>query len=142
MIKFKFLRQRNLIGVILIGFNWFLILPEYSDVQYEILKILSEKDDLKKENELLRQYRQSYIDIVMENNILRQKLQILEISRRDRTTKQNLARMRPRSDPDGQEDSKINSCFSIKWLRLFNQGAYHWGYHVYVQFQYVIKDES
>ena len=69
---------------------------------------------MKKENELLRQYRQSYIDIVMENNILRQKLQILEISRRDRTTKQNLARMRPRSDPDGQEDSKINSCFSIK----------------------------
>lgn len=111
MIKFKFLRQRNLIGVILTGFNWFLILPEFSDVQYEILKILSEKDDLKKENELLRQYRQSYIDIVMENKILRQKLQILEVSR-DRNTKQNLARMRPRSDPDGQEDSKINSCFS------------------------------
>lgn len=66
---------------------------------------------MKKENELLRQYRQSYIDIVMENKILRQKLQILEVSR-DRNTKQNLARMRPRSDPDGQEDSKINSCFS------------------------------
>ena len=86
-------------------------LTPFSDVQFEILKILSEKDDLKKENELLRQYRQSYIDIVMENNILRQKLQILEISP-DRNTKQNLARMRPRSDPDGQEDSKINTCFS------------------------------
>jgi len=84
-----------------------------SDVQFEILKILSEKDDLRKENELLRQYRQSYIDIVMENNILRQKLQILEISP-ERNTKQNRARLRPRSDPDGQEDSKINSCFSIK----------------------------
>ena len=78
-----------------------------SDVQFEILKLISEKEDLEKENEVLRQYRQSYIEIVAENNFLREKLELVEMSRERRQGSSLLATVRSRQDPEGQEDLKI-----------------------------------
>ena len=78
-----------------------------SDVQFEILKLISEKEDLEKENEVLRQYRQSYIEIVAENNFLREKLELVEMSRERRQGSRLLATVRSRQDPEGQEDLKI-----------------------------------
>ena len=52
-----------------------------SDVQFEILKLLSEKDDLQRENEVLKHYRQSYIELMTENNQLREKIELMELSR-------------------------------------------------------------
>ena len=78
---------------------------------------------MEKENAALRQYKQCYVDIVAENNFLRRKLDLVEMSRdrtycsnvemsRDRTYCSNLlATVRHRPDPDGQEDIKINNRF-------------------------------
>ena len=73
--------------------------------------MISEREDLEKENAALRQYKQCYVDIVAENNFLRRKLDIVEMSR-DRTYCSNLlTTVRHRPDPDGQEDTKINNRF-------------------------------
>ena len=78
-----------------------------SDVQFEILKLLSEKDDLQRENEVLKHYRQSYIELMTENNQLREKIELMELSRsRSRKNIFNTRSidLRPRPEPDGQED--------------------------------------
>ena len=79
-----------------------------SDVQFEILKLLSEKDDLQRENEVLKHYRQSYIELMTENNQLREKIELMELSR-SRSRKGTFSSSRsmdikPRPEPDGQED--------------------------------------
>jgi len=78
-----------------------------SDVQFEILKLLSEKDDLQRENEVLKQYRQSYIELMAENNQLREKLELMELSRARKNIFNSNSKtidLKPRTDPDGQED--------------------------------------
>ena len=84
-----------------------------SDVQFEILKLLSEKDDLQRENEVLKHYRQSYIQLMAENNQLRERLELLELSRTRKhlfNTSKNIVgtdtKLRP--EPDGQEDIVCN----------------------------------
>jgi len=76
-----------------------------SDVQFEILKLLSEKDDLQRENEVLKHYRQSYIELMAENNQLKEKLELMELSRaRKNIFKSKTIDLKPRTEPDGQED--------------------------------------
>ena len=81
-----------------------------SDVQFEILKLLAVKDDLQRENEVLKHYRHSYIELMEENHQLREKLELLELSR-SRKSLHNSSKsldMKPRPEPDGQEDNSCN----------------------------------
>ena len=80
-----------------------------SDVQFEILKLLSEKDDLQRENEVLKHYRQSYIELMTENNHLRERIELFELSRTRKhlfNSSKNVGDTKLRPEPDGQEDSK------------------------------------
>ena len=49
------------------------------DIQFEILKLLSEKDDLIRENEVLKHYRLSCIKLQKENSRLREKVELLQV---------------------------------------------------------------
>ena len=49
------------------------------DIQFEILKLLSEKDDLTKENEVLKHYRLSCMKLQKENSQLRERLELLQV---------------------------------------------------------------
>lgn len=49
------------------------------NIQFEILKLLSEKDDLIKENEVLKHYRQSYMKLQKENTELREAIELLTV---------------------------------------------------------------
>ena len=82
-----------------------------SDVQFEILKLLSEKDDLQRENEVLKHYRQSYIQLMAENHRLRERLELLELSRTRKqlfNSSKNIGDTKLRPEPDGQEDIVCN----------------------------------
>ena len=48
------------------------------DIQFEILKLLSEKDDLLKENEVLKHYRLSWMKLQEENSQLRERLELFQ----------------------------------------------------------------
>ena len=82
-----------------------------SDVQFEILKLLSEKEDLQRENNLLQHYRKSYIELITENRQLKEQLELLELSRA-RKSHLNPSRnidLKSRSEPDGQEDKSCKT---------------------------------
>ena len=49
------------------------------DIQFEILKLLAEKDDLIKENEVLKHYRLSCMKLQKENSQLRERLELLQV---------------------------------------------------------------
>ena len=49
------------------------------DIQFEILKLLSEKDDLIKENEVLKRYRLTCMKLQKENSQLRERLEQLQV---------------------------------------------------------------
>ena len=90
-----------------------------SDVQFEILKLLSEKEDLQRENNLLQHYRKSYIELITENRQLKEKLELLELSRARKShlnPRRNID-IKSRSEPDGQEDKKPK-------ISNFNQSEY------------------
>ena len=67
------------------------------NIQFEILKLLSEKDDLIKENEVLKHYRQSYMRLQEENTELREAIQTL-----------TGAWVAHRTEPDGMEQGGDN----------------------------------
>ena len=48
------------------------------DIQFEILKLISEKDDLIKENEVLKHYRLSCMKLQEENSQLSERLELLQ----------------------------------------------------------------
>ena len=75
------------------------------NIQFEILKLLSEKDDLIKENEVLKHYRQSYMKLQKENTELREAIELLTVVPHHR---QDMAGSWQRlgisrTSPDGQE---------------------------------------
>ena len=49
------------------------------DIQFEILKLLSEKDDLIRKNEVLKHYRPSCMKLQKENSRLREKVELLQV---------------------------------------------------------------
>ena len=76
-------------------------------IQFEILKLISEKDDLVKENEALKHYRESFIKLQEENALLRERLELMQIIPTSSTEKEKQLWTSPawrRSSPDGQED--------------------------------------
>jgi len=76
-------------------------------IQFEILKLISEKDDLVKENEALKHYRESFIKLQEENALLRERLELMQIIPSASTEKEKQLWTSPawrRSSPDGQED--------------------------------------
>ena len=78
------------------------------DIQFEILKLLSEKDDLTKENEVLKHYRLSCMKLQKENSQLREKLELLQVvPSLDKETEccVNFAGL-GRTSPDGQAEAE------------------------------------
>ena len=89
------------------------------NIQFEILKLISEKDDLIKENKVLKHYRQSCMKLQKENSQLREKLELLEVvpsvNRKQERDLNSLCLSR--TSPDGQEETdktgdnaSINNC--------------------------------
>ena len=79
-------------------------------IQFEILKLISEKEDLIKENEVLKHYRQSDMKLQEENSQLREKVELLQVvSHMPTDTEQEIPRTRlllNRISPDGQEQTE------------------------------------
>lgn len=66
------------------------------DVQMEILNLLSEKQQLQRENDRLKCYKEAYDKLIQENLSLKEEISALSGHRRILT--------KPRPEPDGQED--------------------------------------
>ena len=81
------------------------------NIQFEILKLLSEKDDLIKENEVLKHYRQSYMKLQKENTELREELELLRVVPHNKEDIQDSwPRMGiSRTSPDGEEQGQGGS---------------------------------
>ena len=78
------------------------------DIQFEILKLLSEKDDLLKENEVLKHYRLSCIKLQEENSQLSERLELLQVDsslNKDPDCCGNSPDF-SRTSPDGQEEAE------------------------------------
>ena len=69
------------------------------------MKLISDKEDLIQENEVLKHYSQSYMKLQDENSQLREKLELLQVVP-PMPTEQEIPRTRillSRTSPDGQE---------------------------------------
>ena len=77
------------------------------DIQFEIMKLISEKEDLIKENAVLKHYRQTCLKLQKENLQLREKLELLEVVPRVIREKGNdlNSPTLSRRPPDGQEET-------------------------------------
>ena len=78
------------------------------DIQFEILKLLSEKDDLIKENEVLKHYRLSFMKLQKENSQLKERLELLQVVpslNKDTDCCVDFPGL-SRTSPDGQEEAE------------------------------------
>ena len=79
-------------------------------IQFEILKLISEKEDLIRENQVLKHHMQSYMKLQEENSKLREKIELLPVvSHMPNDTEQEIPRTRlllSRTSPDGQEQTE------------------------------------